>query len=260
MHKALLLSLLAVAPAFANPTIMVFPSVAPNAFGSPSYDGYVANAIFALENGLTSYGTPGTPQYYQQTSQILPNQMIVTGFPSWLGLADPGTVFGPAFANELGNRPLFGIVIDGNGSKISIDQLSLSATSNDPGHLLAFAFGAGSYNYSSNYVGIINGAGGPTFVTGGPNTQLVDMIVGRGSGNAFDAYCDGCTIADQQAAIDALSPDFAVMNQFTGTYSYGALATGSATFDVTPEPATCSFMLAGLVLAGVLKVRRSNRT
>jgi hypothetical protein len=28
--------------------------------------------------------------------------------PSWDGQADPGTVFGSAYANELNNRPLFG--------------------------------------------------------------------------------------------------------------------------------------------------------
>lgn len=249
----------------AIPTIMVFPSVAPNAFGSPSYNDYVTNAIFALENGLSSYGLPGTPAYYQQVSNITTNQMIVTGFPSWLGQADPGTVFGAPYANELGNRPLFGLVVNGNGTQISIGGLGFSAFSNDPGNLLGFGFGTGGYNYNSNYVGVIFGSGGPTFVTSGPNTQLVDQIIGRGSGNADAAYCPGCTVAQQQAAIDALAADFAGMTQFSGTYTLtapggGVLATGGGTFNVstTPEPATLPLLGIGVLGIVVSRIRRKS--
>ncbi|HTS25684.1 MAG TPA: hypothetical protein VMH81_07410 [Bryobacteraceae bacterium] len=238
-------------------TIIVFPSVAPNAYGSPSYADYVSNATTALENGLASYGTPGTPSYYQQTPVLETSDMIVTGFPSWEGQADPGTVFGPAYANELGNRPLFGVVITGDGQKISIDQLSFTAFSNDPGNLLGFSFAQGSYTYSSNYVGIINGPGGPTYVTSGPSSQLVDEIVGRGSGNADAAYCTGCTIAGQQAAINALLPDFVGMTRFTGTYTYGdGLAAGSGTFDIAPEPRTGFLVLPTLALAALWVIQR----
>lgn len=134
MIRALLLIVLAGCSAYADILTEVFPSVAPNAFGSPSYSGYVSNAIHAILNGLPAYGNPNDPTYYQQQSTIAPNQMIVTGFPSWLGSANPGTVFGPAYANELGNRPLFGVVINaGPGApSISISELSFAATSNDP--------------------------------------------------------------------------------------------------------------------------------
>ena len=40
--------------------ITVTPWLAPNAFGSPSYAGAVANQIDALYQGLSSNGTPGT--------------------------------------------------------------------------------------------------------------------------------------------------------------------------------------------------------
>ena len=270
--------------ACAIPTIMVFPSVAPNAYGSPSYPGYVSNAIFALENNLSTNGTPGTPEYYEQVSSIAPSQVVATGFPSWLGQADPGTVFGAPFAGELGNRPLFGVVIDGNGTQFSISQLSFLASSNDPGNMLGFSYGAGHYQYSSDYVGIIFGGigifgpvgpvgsvgpvglfgpGQATFVTSGPDTQLVDEIVGRGSGNADAAYCPGCTIAQQQAAIDALAPSFAGMTTFAGTYTLtdfggGVLATGSGSFDVTPEPA--SFVLVGAAMLAWGIARRKLRS
>ncbi|HTS65005.1 MAG TPA: PEP-CTERM sorting domain-containing protein [Candidatus Acidoferrales bacterium] len=261
----LILSLAALAaiPGLAGSiTITVYPSVAPNAYGSPSYPAYVNNAIYALENGLTSYGTPGTPSYYQQTSNIAVDQMIVTGFPSWMGQADPGTVFGAAYANELGSRPLFGIDIKGGGTQFSISQLSFSAVSDDPGGLLTFGFAAGSYNYSADYVGIIYGPSGPTYITSGPNTQLVDEVVGRGSGNADAAYCSGCTIAQQQAAIDARYADFAGMSSFAGTYTLASgdgsiLATGSGEFTVAPEPGTLLLFGAGLAGVGALARRRA---
>ena len=85
----------------------------------------------------------------------------------------------------------------------------------------ASATRTGSYDYSNDYVGVIFGTGGGpnTYITSGPSSQLVDAIYGRGSGNADAAYCPGCSLADQQAAIDALDPDFAGMTQFTGTYT-----------------------------------------
>jgi hypothetical protein len=249
--------------------ITVSPSVGPNGWGSANFPPYAANAVYALEHGLTSYGTPGTPSYYQQESNININQMIVTGFPSWLGQADPGTVFGAAYTNELGNRPLFGVVINGNGEKISISELGFTMSSNDPVNMLGFSFGTGSYNYSNDYVGVILDPGGPTFITGGPNTQLVDMIVGRGSGNADAAYCPAapavCDIAAQQAAIDALAPDFLGLTAFNGTYTMtsdaGVLATGSGTFNVgaAPEPAIPITLGSGLVALVILGRKRFAR-
>jgi hypothetical protein len=172
--RTLILALCASAVSYGSITFQVYPSIAPNVFGSPSWTPYVSNAIFALENGLSSSGTPNTPAYYQQQSVINVNQLIVTGFPSWLGLVDPGTVFGPAYANEFGNRAHFGVVIDGNGTQFSIDELSFTATSDDPGDLLGFTFATGSYAYSNDYVGVIFGTGGGpnTYITSGPSSQL----------------------------------------------------------------------------------------
>ena len=251
---------LAVAPAMADITISVLPSLAPNAYGSPSYADWVSNAIYAIENGLSAYGTPGTPSYYQQDSSVSPSQMMVTGFPSWMGQADPGTVFGSAYANELGNRPSFGLEVNGNGQEISISELGFSATSNDPSDLLGFAYGTGSYDYSSSYVGVIFGTHGApnTYITSGASNQLVDEIVGRGSGNADAAYCDPCTIAQEQAAIDALYPDFSGMSAFTGTYTMAegsdVLASGSGTFTV-PEPGSI-VLFAAMVFGVAFFVRR----
>jgi hypothetical protein len=262
----ILLALLA-SLAFGDSVVIgVSPSVAPNVYGSPSYSAYVSNAIFALLNGLNSYGNPNDPSYYSQEAAISLSQMIVTGFPSWDGQADPGTVFGAAYANELGNRPLFGVVVNAGSGLISISELSFSAASNDPGGLLNFGFAQGSYSYSSDYVGVIFGTGGApnTYITSGPSTQLVNEIVGRGSGNADAAYCTACTIGQQQAAIGALNGDFAAMTQFVGTYTLTdptvGTFTGSGTFDITsaaaPEPATLSMMIGAALVLGVVFARR----
>ncbi len=132
-----------------------------------------------------------------------------------------GDVFGANFSQELGNRLQFGIDIKGGTNLISISQLSFSAHSTDPGNTLDFAFAQGSYNYSASYVGIIYGPGGTnTYITSGPATQLVNEIVGRGSGNAWDTYDTSGNIASQQSNILACA--LQVGDQpfnFTGTYT-----------------------------------------
>lgn len=266
LKKALLLSVLAFAAGVSQSqtiTIDVTPALAPNAFGSPSYTTWYHNATYALEHGLSSYGDPASPTYYEAIDGAIPlEQAIVTGFNSWYGVADPGTFFGPAFALELGTRPSFGIVVRGNGVQISIDNLSFSASSSDPGNLLGFSFGAGSYVYSEQYYGIIFGPGGEgspgaTYVTSGPANQLVDMIVGRGSGSAFAIYDDGNPATTHQDEIDAGKAALPQSFTFTGTYSMpdgAGTATGSTSVQVVPEPGI--FGLISLGFAGLMMRRR----
>jgi hypothetical protein len=257
---------LAPAASWAAATITVTPSVAPNIFGSPNYAGYVSNATTALHDGLSSLGNPALPTYYQAQSLVRANEVIVTGFPSWKGQADPGAAVGPAFANELGNRMLFGLKIDGNGHQFSISQLSFTASSSDPANGLGFSFGQGSYNYSHDYEGVLAGADGllwtadDVFVTSGSNTQLVDGLVGRGSGNSFDAYCTSCTITQQQAQIDAAARILKQSANFTGVYTLagenGGQGSGAFRISAVPEPATWATMILGLGLIGAVARRR----
>ena len=259
---ALLVVALAPAPVAASAaTITVTPTVAPNVFGSPSWNAWVANATGALHDGDSARGNPSLPTYYHAQSNVSVGEAVVTGFPSWHGQVDPGTVFGSAFSNELGNRLHFGLVIDGDGSQFSISQLSFNAVSDDALNILGFGF-AGGYGYSDSYVGLLKGADGVLFtsddvlVTGGPDTTLVDGLVGRGSGNAVDAYCPGCSLADQQAQINAAEGYFSHTTHFTGTYSLGD-SSGSGTFTISvPEPSTWALMLAGFGLVGIAARRR----
>ena len=94
----------------------VYPTLAPNRFGSPSYNTWVTNTTTALQNGNSSGGTAGTPSFYQQiaTGSTLPTTaIVVTDFPSWLGSANPVGTYGAAFGGELGNRLLFSLTLRG---------------------------------------------------------------------------------------------------------------------------------------------------
>lgn len=243
-------------------TISVIPTLAPNAFGSPSWDAWNANAIYALENGLSSYGDPASPTYYSAAPLTLPvSDNVVTNFPSWLGQANPSG----NFAGEYGNRLTFGLVVDGNGSLISISELGFSSVSTDPYDTLGagFSYAAGSYDYSDSYVGVIWGQDGNpnTYVTSGPNTQLVNEIIGRGSGNAWEAltgdplYWPGPTEQDMIGQVGS-AYDLPSNFSFTGTYTLGD-AQGSATVDFVnvPDAIPAAECFAG-ALAALATVRR----
>ena len=249
--RLLVVCALAIVPMAAKSaiTIDVTPSSAPNGYGSPNYSGYAANAIYALENGLTSYGDPSSPSYYTQAPAVMSVlNNIVTGFSSWNGVANPTG----AYASELGNRLHFGLDVRGNGSLISIDQLSFSMASTD-GNTLGYSYSLGSYGYNSQYVGWDYGADGirgtadDIFITSGAASQQVDEIVSRGSGNAWAVYVGNYpgTLQDgiNQAAADLGSSPI----DFTGTYTLGG-AQGSATvtFEPVPEPTTAGCFLLGL--------------
>ncbi len=234
------------------PTITVTPSLAPNAFGSPNWAGYVGNAVTALYNGFSTFGSPSSPDYYAAvTGPINVKDNIVTGFNSWHGDANPGVDFGAPFAGEYGNRLHFGVVINGHGTQFAIADLAFDAVSSDPLNGLGFSFSAGSFNYSSSYMGVIHGPSGDTFVTSGPNTQLVDELVGRGSGNAYAVY-DTDPGATEQDKIDQAAANIGYYS-FTGTYTLDG-GSGSATVNAVPEP--MSLTALGLGALAFLRKRR----
>jgi hypothetical protein len=262
-------------------TIEVYPSSAPNAYGSPSFfdngviPGYQSNAISAIGSGLSTYGNPALPTYYSRwpSSTLTVADNIVTGFPSWRGQADPGTAFGAAYASELGNRMTFGVHILGNGTQFSISQMSFAAQSTD-GNSLGFSWATGSYNYSAGYVGVIYGDVN-TYVTDGPNTQLVDELIGRGSGNAWAAYLtDPGGVTPQDKINNAVQSIWDSAGDapfdFTATYTLnvGNGVSGSATVEfvgtglpaeapgAVPEPASASLALGGLLALAGFAIRR----
>ena len=214
-------------------SITVSTTLAPNAFGSPSYSAWVQNAIDAQDAGLSTFGAAGPTQFNTtgSTMNVSASQGVVTGFNSWMGVADPAA----PYQSELGNRMSFSLVVNGDGQQIEIDKLSFNAASSDAGNALGFNFGEGAYAYSTQYVGVnfgIDGhlgGGDDSFITSGSSNQLVDAIIGRGSGNSLAAYCPGCSQADEQAAIDAQAAYWTKPATFTGTYTYDNGSVGGVT-------------------------------
>lgn len=248
--------------------IFVTPGSSPNGFGSPSYGAWVGNAIHAIENGLGSYGDPSSPTYYSKApTRMNLSDNIVTGFNSWEGQASPSG----AFANELGNRLLFGLHIVGDGQQqFSLSQLSFVMDSTDAANSLDYTFGQGSYTYSDQYVGInwgadrVKGGADDVRVTSGSNSQLVDEIVGRGSGNAWAAY-DSSPGATRQEKIDnAIAGIQQTPFSFMGTYTLdlgnrAVTGTGGVEFAVVPLPAAAWGGMALMGVLGAARVRRKAR-
>jgi hypothetical protein len=247
-------------------SIQVIPASAPNTFGSPSYAGWVTNAVNAIENNQATMGTAGTPTYYSQSPSVISvKDNIVTNFNSWKGVANPGAPFG----SELGNRLQFGVHILGGAPAdlFSISQLSFQATSDDATNSLGFGFAAGSYNYSAEYVGIYYGGDGvkdtgdDVRITSGVNTQLVNEIVGRGSGNAW-AVLNTSPGATLQEKIDIAAGSLGTQPiNFTGTYT---LAGFSGAGSVTMQPTATAVPLplvapAGLAVMGAVALKRRVR-
>jgi len=144
------------------------------------------------------------PTFYQGLpagATISANQLVVSGFPSWLGQANPGGAFGQNFANELGNRLHFGLaVVASPGTTFSLSQLSFSMASTDPGNTFQFSGDFSDPNdptnvYSSARVGVRSDG---TLVTSGPATQLVSALYYVGVGNAIAPDDIGATGTDQE--------------------------------------------------------------
>ena len=203
---------------------------------------------------------------------------------AWQGNASPGAGFG----SELGNRIHYGLFINGNGSQFSISQLTFAFDGDGASNYFDFNFGTGyqygAYDYDGlgnygGYVGIrkgmdgILGTGDDVFITSGADTQLVDALIGRGSGMADAVYCGAvpdtsgpCGAANQSYIDNEIA--FIRADGFTqlkGTYSLlnanGApTATGSATVVFAaagvPEPATWAMMILGFGFVGASLRRR----
>lgn len=249
-------ALVTVIGASADPSLSVFASLAPNRWGSPSYNGYAANALTALQNNGSPIGNPATdPTAYSAVTAIYASENVVTGFPSWLGNANPSG----NFASELGNRLTFGLYVNGNGTEFTAGDISFTMTSGD-GNILGYTetiaqlgSGTGAYGTSGTAsTPVLFGDVGGTWQQITDASTTVSALAFVGMGNAPAAYVTSGETNQQ-------SLDAAILSAFpiTGTYTLsvsGDQFTGSATVDPAPEPSTVVFL--GTVVAGIWTLRR----
>jgi len=281
--------------AAADFNVDVLPSISPSPFPlvSPSFAGYASNAIYALENGLSSYGTPGTPSYYTVLPMSGPNYttttaaIIATDFNSWNGQANPGG----AFANEFGNFLNFGVRVTPTTLGTTSPTFTLASvaftvtdTNLNPNHALGGpanpytgtlgpSFGTDSFGTIT--YGSDNG-GTSADITSGPD-QPISALWYTGVTTAYQALSSDPGATNQDKINNLLTQLIADANTYgspftvTATYtvldSNGDTSTGSATvlvtpagpFTVVPEPASLLLWGIGAGLAGVLWRRRRER-
>lgn len=253
-----------VAATEAAPIISITQWIGPS--GGTASDTASANAIQGMLTGVSSYGTPNTPEYYQATSGSVSAKELIycMSFGCWDGVADPTAVFGQNFAGQAGNLLHYGAIIQGNGSTISPSFLTFSATSTGSSPI---GEGVSFLGFSPTVEGINYGADGylgastNTFVTSG--SSLVDAIVLGGVGLADGvASCSLCTTtAQQQNALDMAAAG--IYGTVTGTYLYNSQPIGAMSTQLV-QPATVqvpeppSLLLLVLCLVGVIAVRRRN--
>ncbi len=244
-------------PASAIVTVEVVASSAPNASsGSPSWTGYLANALNSLEHNLGNIGSRATdPTAYEIAGPtVQPGDLMVSTFKSWRGVINPAAPFN----NEYGNRMHFGLHATGDGTtQFRLEDLTFAVHSSDADDSLVFTGDFIGYGYSVTRYGIswggdrIKGTADDVVYTSGNGKTLVDEIVYVGVGNAFwPGGADptpGNPVGGAQAAMDDTIDYIFANAPFTVTGSYAILGyEGSDMVTVpVPEPAT---MLAGTLL------------
>jgi hypothetical protein len=254
-------------PAFAQTTLQVIPSSAPNAFGSPSWAGYSANALNSLQNNLGNIGSRATdPTAYEIAGPIVqPGDFMVTTFNSWQGVAGP---LAAPFTSEEGNRMHFGLHAS-SATPFDLAEVTFSISSSDPANSLSYVDDLSGCNFNgTTRIGLnwgpdgIKGTSDDILYTAGNvgNDQtLVNELFYVGAGNAlWPGGSDpnpGNPAGGAQAAIDDTTNYIMGNAPFAITGSYSILGnTGSATVTVIPEPATIS--LLAMALGGLMLIRK----
>jgi len=241
-------------------TLEVRASSAPNAYGSPSWNAYVGNALNSLRNNLGNVGdrTSDPTAYEIAPNNVAAGEFMVTSFKSWRGVADPAA----PFAAELGNRMHFGLHALGDGTtQFRLVDVTFEITSSDPYNALGYAGNFLGLDYSATRHGInwgpdrIRGTGDDIVYTSGNGTTLVDELVYVGVGNAFWPQPENGQ-TNQEAIDDAIAwvysnPGFMI----TGTYWINGDTGSDIVTSVIPLPGPAMLGLAGLAGLGLSRRR-----
>lgn len=271
MRRILFGILVAASLAAADPIVVdVRPSSAPNAFGSPSWGGYVANAMSSLQGNLGNIGARSTdPTAYEIMSPygLTPGDIMVTSFNSWRGVAGP---LAPPFGSELGNRLHFGAHIYATDAATTFTLADVSFFITSPDAALNF-FGdlSGTTLNGTTRVGRNWGPDNTPdtgddvyYQSGQSDATLLHDLWYVGVGNAYWPGGPGDPLTGQ-AALDATSnyisgyPGFVVFGGYSvrSETGYGA---GSASVQATPEPASALLMM-GSLFVGAYRAAKKRR-
>ncbi len=270
----------------ADIALMQMYSIAPNFDpASASWNQFVNNLIAgSTSSGFNNSGAPNSPSYFRGLDDILIKGQLplawrsfTTGggreFNSWLGQANPGQVFGPAFANETGSQLHSPFLVLASGGPIRITNITthrFSAVQNG-GMVPVDSFT--NNRWSAARIGVTSfgpdgvlGGGDDSYVTSGNMADtlvLAYITTGPGIGLRISRQMDGGTwpasLADEDL-FDAYSEqwgdlvhdyrlDWEVNYTKDDNPSFLALQ-GDTVYTVIPEPSSALYLIScGLVFS-----------
>ena len=235
-----------------------YASPAPNNTASPSWAAYYANALYAIENGLSSRGDPALPSYYREVTWLPRSSNLVSTFPSWLGVADPSA----PYSGEYGNRLHFGLRILGNGTQFKLWNLSLTFDSNPD--FLESSSSLSGYSYAPHRKGLdygpdrVKGTIDDVIYTSDSGSTLVDELIYVGAGQA-PAVSDLSPGSTRQEKIDnllALVPPYLLTCTYMLWNDAHTSVVASSQYTVhLPEPASLTLLAPFAILVAVARRR-----
>lgn len=244
----LFLALACVAVAVATPVVYApIVSIGPNPYG-PGYDVYSADVIAAL----ASY-TDGPQPGYNSVTTASRNDILVTNYPSWLGITPP--LSGPADA--WGTAMFVNVrVVDTTGT-FSLADVSVDQSSTDPLNYFGY-----SYRYNAPYdiydfdrVGILYGpnhAADPSDVVLYDQGEASTMPINELRFVGLSAGYDASGYSPDQAGLNAAAADFGSLGNYDITTAYSVNRASPI-----PEPGTLGTAAGAALLAlGLLRRRR----